>query len=82
MRRLGDVLMWSGAGVGGAVGIGLMLGVTLPGMPWLFALGLVKLTLIGALGLMTAGAVVRRLARRAEDRMQLAHGHEPTDRGA
>jgi hypothetical protein len=82
MRRLGDVMMWAGAGVGTAVGLGLMFGVALPGMPWLVAVGLVKLTLVGALGLMTAGAVVRRLALRAEDRRLLSHGDEPTDTGA
>ena len=78
MRRLGDVLMWTGAAVGAAVGAGMMFGIGLPGVPWLVAVGLVKLTLLGSVGLMGAGAVIHRLARRSEERGRLARGYDHT----
>ena len=68
LRKFGDSLMWLGTGMGTAVGVGLMFGVALPGLPWLVAVGLVKLTLIAALGLIAGGAIVRRLSIRAEQR--------------
>ncbi|MDQ3996884.1 MAG: hypothetical protein M3303_07670 [Gemmatimonadota bacterium] len=71
MRVLGSVLLVLGALLGSAVAIGMLLGLGVPGVSWLVAVGLVKLTLIAAGGLMAAGAVVHRLARRAEDREQL-----------
>jgi hypothetical protein len=82
MRRFGDVLMWLGAGVGAAVGVALMIGVVIPGVPWLVAVGLVKLTLLGALGLIGAGAVVRRLARRSDERVRLTGGSGHPGTGA
>jgi hypothetical protein len=71
--------MWIGAAVGAVVGFGLMLGVALPGVPWLFALGLVKLSLAGALGLIGGGAVLRRLGLRAEERALLARERNRAD---
>lgn len=68
MRRLGDMLMWLGAALGTAVGAAMLIGIGLPGVPWLVAVGLVKLTLLGAVGLIGAGAVARRLALRKEAR--------------
>jgi hypothetical protein len=38
---------------------------------WLVAVGLAKLTLIASGGLIAAGAVVQRLAKRADDRARL-----------
>lgn len=52
MRPLGSVLMAAGIAVGALVGLGLMAGVTIPGVPWLIAVGLVKLTLLASVGLM------------------------------
>ena len=71
MRALGTTLLVLGALIGAAVGIGMLLGVSVPGVSWIVAVGLVKLTLIASGGLMAAGAVLHRLARRAEDREQL-----------
>jgi hypothetical protein len=49
----------------------MLLGLSVPGVSWLIAVGLVKLTLIASGGLIAAGAVLQRLARRAEDRARL-----------
>jgi hypothetical protein len=72
MRRLGNLLLTLGALMGGAVGVGLLLGISLPGVPWLIAVGLVKLALLGSGGLMATGAVLQRLSRRSEDRARLS----------
>jgi hypothetical protein len=71
MRRLGTSLLVLGILLGSAVGIGLLLGVSIPGVSWLVAVGLTKLTLIASGGLMAAGATMHRLAKRAEDRARL-----------
>ncbi len=71
MRPLGALLLTLGVLLGGAVGIGILLGVQLPGLSWLVALGLAKLTLIAAGGLMASGAVLIRLANRADERDRL-----------
>lgn len=71
MRVIGKALIWAGAAVGGAVVFAMLGGVPLPVMPWIIAVGLVKLSLVGAAGLMTAGAVCSRLALRQEQRALL-----------
>ena len=78
MHLLAKLLMGLGLTLGAVVGLGMLLGVTLPGIPWLVAVGTVKLTLAGSVGLIGAGAVLRRLAIRAERREQmlLADGSE------
>ena len=58
--------MISGAAIGIGVGAGIGLGVPLPGIPWLLAVGLIKLTLLGSGVLMGAGAFMERLGRRKE----------------
>jgi hypothetical protein len=68
MRRAGNVLMGLGLTLGAAVCVALLLGFRLTNLPWLVAVGLVKLTLISAVGLIAGGAVVRRLGIRAEHR--------------
>jgi hypothetical protein len=68
MRHVGDLLMRLGAALGAAVGLGTLFGIGLHGLSWLVMVGLVKLTLAGALGLIAGGAVLRRLALRAEQR--------------
>jgi hypothetical protein len=66
LKPLGRTLMVVGAAIGIAVGAGIGLHVALPGLPWLVAVGLVKLTLLGSAVLMAAGAFVERLGRRQE----------------
>jgi hypothetical protein len=72
MRLFGSVLLALGVLLGLAVALAMALGVTIPGVSWLVAVGLVKLTLIAAGGLIAAGAVLQRLAKRAEDREKLS----------
>ena len=62
--------------IGGIFGIAVIAGVKVAGVPLLVAIGLGKLTFLGALGLMGAGATIRRLALREEQR-QLASGARP-----
>lgn len=71
MRVIGKALIWAGAAVGGVVVFAMLGGVPLPVMPWIIAVGLVKLTLVGSAGLMAAGAVCNRLALRQEQRALL-----------
>jgi hypothetical protein len=55
-----------GAVVGGAVGLALLFHLSIPGVPWLLALGLAKLTLVASAGLLGAGAFIQRLANRRD----------------
>jgi hypothetical protein len=71
MKHLGSALLLLGVLLGSAVAVAMLLDLTLPGVSWLVAVGLAKLTLIASGGLMAAGAVVQRLAKRAEDRARL-----------
>jgi hypothetical protein len=71
VRPLGTLLLALGVLLGVAVGAGLLLGVQLPGLSRLVAVGLAKLTLIASGGLMAGGAVLHRLAKRAEERDRL-----------
>jgi hypothetical protein len=66
--------MVTGAAVGIAIGAAIGLGISLPGIPWLIAVGLVKLTLLGSGALMGAGAFLVRLSRRHEERERLLSG--------
>jgi hypothetical protein len=74
MRPLGTLLLALGALLGTVVGVGILLGVQLPGLSWLVAVGMVKLALIASGGLMAGGAVLIRLARRADERDRLGTG--------
>ena len=56
-----------GVAVGGAVGLALLFHLSIPGVPWLLALGLAKLTLVGSAGLLGAGAFIQRLANRRDE---------------
>lgn len=71
MRRVGQVLMILGALVGGAVGLGILLGLSIPGVSWIVAVGLAKLSLLASGGLMAGGAVLQRLANRREGQPRL-----------
>jgi hypothetical protein len=76
MRRLSAVLMGLGVALGAGVSLAMLFHLRIPGVHWLILVGLAKLTLAGSLGLIAAGAVVRRLAIRAEQR-QLSPGMRP-----
>ncbi|MGQ0764726.1 MAG: hypothetical protein ACT4OZ_03565 [Gemmatimonadota bacterium] len=67
MRRFGMLLTAIGLLVGLAVSLALIAGVTMPGVPWLVTVGLVKLSYIASVGLIASGAVLRKLAKRAEE---------------
>jgi hypothetical protein len=73
MRGLGNLLLALGVLVGVIVSAAMLAGISLPGVPWLVAVGLVKLALVSSGGLMAAGAVCLRLANRADQR-QLRNG--------
>jgi hypothetical protein len=64
--------MYVGAGVGVVLGASLLLPIHLSGLPFFIAVGMAKLTFISALGLIGGGAWLRRLARREDERRQLA----------
>jgi hypothetical protein len=74
LRPLGRTLMVAGATIGIAIGAAIGLGVSLPGIPWLIAVGLVKLTLLGSGVLMGAGAFLVRLSARREQQDRLHSG--------
>ena len=78
MRGLATVLMGLGVLLGAGVSAAMLLHLGIPGLHWMVLIGLAKLTLVGSLGLIAAGAVVRRLAIRAEQRQALlmGSGHE------
>jgi hypothetical protein len=71
MRPLGTLLLALGVLLGCVVGVGILFGVELPGLSWLVAVGLTKLALIASGGLIAGGAVLHRLARRADERGRL-----------
>jgi hypothetical protein len=79
MKSAGSILIGIGALIGVAVGLGMIAGVSIPGVSWFIAVGLVKLTLMAAVGFMAAGATLIRLARRAEKRERIARP-EPTEK--
>jgi len=60
-----------GVVLGTLIGFGILLGVSVPGVPWLVAVALTKLALLGSLGLIATGGVMHRLARRQEERDRL-----------
>ena len=82
MRPLGTLLFALGILIGCAVGVGLLVGVQVPGLSWLVAVSLVKLTLIASGGLIAGGAVLHRLARRAEERARLGSPPDSREAGA
>jgi len=71
MKLIGNVLFALGIVLGTLIGFGILLGVSVPGVPWLVAVALTKLALLGSLGLIATGGVLHRLARRQEARDRL-----------
>lgn len=74
LKSIGRALMVAGAAIGLATGGAVALHVSLPGVPWLVAVGMVKLVLLGSGTLMGAGAFVERLGRRRDERDRLPPG--------
>jgi hypothetical protein len=60
--------MGLGVLLGAGVSAAMLLHLRIPGLHWMLLVGLAKLTLVGSLALIATGAVVRRLAIRAEQR--------------
>jgi len=79
MRRFGDVLLALGlvVGIGSVVGYELDIIPTLP--PEVLKLVIYKLAFIGGLGLLAAGALVRRLASHRAENAQRAPDLNPTN---
>jgi len=77
MRRIGNVLLWSGVSVGVLTGVWRLLSSGATGWSWVLGVGLTKLAILVALALMGAGAVALRLANRADlQRLLRAHSEE------
>ena len=74
MKLLGHILLALGALVGFAAGVSLLLGIDRLRLPWLVAIGLVKLTIVASFGIMTAGAMLIRLTRKARARTRVDAG--------
>jgi hypothetical protein len=75
MKRLGELLMWLGAGVGTSVALAMMIHLKIGDFPWALTVALAKSALVGAGGLMTAGAFARRMGVRADARRLDAERH-------
>ena len=71
MRRFGQFLMSIGLAFGALLGVGMLLPGHYLGISWLIAVGLAKVTLVSALGLIGGGAVLQRLANRESERDRL-----------
>ena len=80
MRRLGQLLMLLGVGIGGAVGLAILFHLSLPGVSWLVAVGLAKLSLAASVSLLGAGAALQRLAARRDSAGMLRDGSEMDQR--
>jgi hypothetical protein len=76
VRLFGSILTAIGVLIGVAVSLALLAGVTLPGVSFILAVGLVKLTYFTSLGFLGAGAIFHRLAKREEAARLLAAGTE------
>jgi hypothetical protein len=71
LRWAGRAMLALGVVVGSGIGLAILVGFHAAGLSWLIAVGLAKLGLVSAVGLMAGGAVCLRLDRRARER-QLA----------
>jgi hypothetical protein len=67
MKRLGSLLMALGVVVGAGAAAWIGVGLERAGLPWLVAVGLVKLIVVASLGILAAGAMVARVANRREE---------------
>ena len=60
--------MWIGAAVGVADALAIAVHLNVAGVSWIVSVALAKFALVAAGGLMTGGAVLRRLALRRDAR--------------
>lgn len=67
MRFFGSALMALGVLVGIAVGAFILTSGSAFGFTWLVSVAIAKLTFLGAIGLLGAGAVLHRIDRRRQD---------------
>jgi hypothetical protein len=67
MRFFGSVLMALGILVGIAVAGFVLLGGSTFGFTWLMSVAIAKVTFLGAIGLLGAGAVLHRIDRRRQN---------------
>jgi hypothetical protein len=77
LRWIGRVLLALGGFAGGAVGLAILAGLRPAGVSWLIAIGMAKLGLFSAAGLMASGAVLLRLDSRERERRMLHTPQEP-----
>ena len=80
MRRVGQLLMFLGLGVGSTVGLAMLLHLSLPGVSWIVAVGLAKLTLVASGGLLASGAFLQRLTARRDGARLAAPERAPNER--
>ncbi|HEX4681192.1 MAG TPA: hypothetical protein VH277_00715 [Gemmatimonadaceae bacterium] len=71
LRWIGRLLLALGGLVGVAVALAMLAGFHPAGVSWLVAIGMAKLGLVSAGGLMAAGAVLLRLDNRERERRTL-----------
>jgi hypothetical protein len=71
MRLLGSILMALGILVGIGLAGFMVLGGGAFGLTWLLSVAIAKLTFLGSIGLLGAGAVLHRIDRRLKDRVLL-----------
>ena len=76
LRRTGTALSLIGLGLGTLLGVGWLLQVQVAGLPWIVVVGLVKLGFLGSVGMIGAGAVMRRLASWTDRPPQLPPGED------
>ena len=72
MRRIGQGLLWIGAAVGVATGLGVLSGFHPAGWSWIMLVGSAKLSTLASFGLMAGGAVALRLDGRERQRRKLS----------
>ena len=78
---LSKALLILGALVGTVAGLAMALGLRLDQLPpWMITVGMFKLAFIAAGGLLVAGALLGRAARRSATRDAERVGHLPQDR--
>ena len=67
MRLFGSILMALGILIGVALGGFVLLGGSALGLTWIVSVAVAKITFLGSIGLLGAGAVLHRLDRRRKD---------------
>ena len=80
MRLLGSILMALGILVGIGLAGFLVLGGGAFGLTWLLSVAVAKVTLVGSLGLLGAGAVLHRIDHRRKGRVLLGQQKDEVER--